>query len=272
MKNVFFLVLIVAATIGIQGCRNGKNIKVVIDIPLDSLAEVTIVNYVTGAEVVMDTMKDGRLVFETDSLSPGAYHIICSWNRLVVQPAEIKRLQRYDASSNAKYFLLKEMWIPTAGIRQFTLTVDSSIQNQTALEETLLGTEYSAPLRLETSNDESRIFDDFLHIEYDHWVYNQEEKGRFRDEMYHALDDGDMERYTKLSNQVAPLWLADVETKLKSAEVDFLLQHPAHPMLPYILVTRVSSPEDFLLYRPVFESLPATVQDRIQPRLAKHMP
>lgn len=266
------IITLICVTVLISGaCQNSNHVEIRINIPIDSPITVSMHNTITGAEVFRDTVKGGTTVHRIDSIAPGGYRIVCSWDRTIIQLGEMRHIERYQLEGHPQYYLTKEIWVTKNRPARFEFTIDGNVHTQASVEESLLYDDQSLPLNLTTNDKQSKKFDEFVRIEETYRERNRVKKDSLKSVLYDLLDAGDMEEHAKMSKTLGKPWLDDVINEMMSTEVKFLRENIDHPMIPYLLVTRISSPEDFQRYKEVFDALPPTIQEKTKPHLSRFM-
>lgn len=258
------LLFFVWFSISFIGCGgNGNNaVEIEGEIPIDSVKEVKVLNYMTGKEILIDTIYGRTFELKIDSLVSGMYQVVFTWNRHFVTPQEIKIRNRYDIQEDSKFHLSKNIWVSKKGKRQFHIELPKH-HNQEEIESLLMGRDYLIPVQANPSASESKIFEDFAQIIMRYYEKNLNQKDSLRDVMYALIETGDLETAGVINNRLKPLWLEGVKKEMEKEEVAYLVHYIEHPMIPYVLYGRISSKDDFHIYRPVYDALDPRIKEKI---------
>ena len=275
MNSRVFRVILFFSLFGLLfwSCENSSNssfVHIEGELPIDSVMEVRVLNYMRGNELYRDTIRGRQFDLRIDSLPMGMYHLVFSWDRHVVSSYEMKSRSRYDEQGTPTYQISKNIWVSHKGKKHFLIGY-ADVQEQQELEDLWIDRESFMAIDIVPSDEESKVYEEWVQISQRYYAENLRQKDSLRQVMYACVSHGDLDGARSIHDRLARRWLADVEQAMKEEEISYLKAYNQHPMIPYGLYGRIASKADFEVYREIYEGMAPKVREQVNPVFERYM-
>ncbi|MCL7989124.1 hypothetical protein M8998_14340 [Sphingobacterium sp. lm-10] len=270
MINNIFVAFVFVVSLSLIGCTKRDQIIVEGKLPIDSLAEVRLINLMSGQQVFSDTITPSSFRLEIPAIQQGIYMLEIIWNRYQLRPSELKERARYQMEELPKYYLSKALWVDSSGEQYVEISDENELQ-QHELEYKLFTQSEMLPLRADARQENARVFENFIAIGVRFHAHNKVVRDSIRQKLYTANESGAYGQSKQLNAQVGTQWMEGVKERMQHEEVAYLQRYEKSPIVPYVLYGKVTSKEDFVLYQPVYEALDKPVKEKVGVWFAQYM-
>src|SRR5690606_1654752 len=230
--------------------RNEVSLRV--DIPIEGDKIVSVFNLSNGTQVYEDTLR-GEIVL--DSLSYGIYLLTVMWNRDVISPNEFKNLRPHTLDDPSYYSLQKRVFIdPREGGTIRLYTPDNITKEE--MEEQLLSNESNITPSVEVGGKQAKSYEVYESMLQRYRQQCQHQRDSLQNLLYHYNDRGDLQQAATVNQQLKTLWGNKILPQFEAEEQQFLIAHADQVVVPFILLSRVTSQELYQSFKPVIDAMP----------------
>jgi len=264
-KIKYFLILLCTVFLA---CSSDSKVDISVNLPIDSTIYIDIYDVLSSKYVLQDTSKNPFIQLKIDSLPAGIYSCMISWDRNVLNPAELKQYARFGEMDLPRYSLSKTLWIDPKECKEYTISLSEDI-NQADLENKLLNKDYSTTLKIDADGENFKLFAEFIGIKSRFYIENLRQKDSLRKVLYSLNDNGNLDRAKIVNQQLGVQWLPEIKDSLIKSEIQFLKVNINSKMFPYLYYSLISSKEEFEEYKEIYDILPPSLKPAFENHVSK---
>ncbi len=237
-------------------CTNpSKHVEVEFDLPLSGDSRIELLNAKTGKPLATDTMTDGKMKLRIDSVFPMVYLLNISWDRELVNPAELRLMHKYQEEGLPVYQLQHLIYLAPREQSHYLVRLNIPVSQQ-EIEQAYQDQDPRVRLVLDKASGKNvRLQEDMetLYFEAKRDFFLQ--KDSLSQLMYSYIDASDNQRAAVIHQQIATLWQNNMFPWLTQQQDVFVSAHPDSPISAYVVYNRVFNMEDFKTYRYLYDKL-----------------
>lgn len=252
MKNLIRYASLIFVYACISCTSQNKNVRLCVDIPIESDKIVSIFNLSNGTQLYEDTLR-GELVL--DSLSYGIHLLTVMWDRDVISPDEFKSLRPHTLDNPSYYSLQKRIFIDPKQDVKIRLYAPDGITKE-EIEEQLLPNERTFAPSIDVEEKQAQLYEAYESIWDQFRQQYHSQKDSLKTLLYGYNDKGDLQQAAAVNLQIKGFWKNTILPQYEKEEKRFLIHHADQIIVPFILHNRITSQEIYQSFKPVIDAMP----------------
>lgn len=238
------------------------------DLPIHDSVYLDVVDYINGHVILKDTIVGEHVDKVLGHIPTGIYQVFFSWKRHLLTHREMQAIARGSSPELPRYVLTNTCWINAKEASTYRTQLSKQL-TQDEIEEALTKGSPDVYLTLESSDNNTRLYNEYLAIVRRFKQENEQQKKNIRQLFYAHNKQGNWGDSKKMYDQLRLSWIPEVHDALVQDEIEFMLRNHEEPVISHIFFAQTHTLKDVERYKAVFEKFSPEVQAIINKKIVK---